>query len=508
MNSGQNFPEVRRAVTESLANGDLEEALEGLHRHLGTHPQDRASHLQAFALCERLYRFDAAVAHARQAWTLLPGDLEPMRGAAMLLFLNARYDASLAILREITPEDNTDVEALVLLADVAQRAGQPEAAGHYAAGALRRVPGHPRAVRILAHLERRAGNLEAARRRLEDRLGHDWQHPDRWRVMMELAAVLDAEGAVAAAFPMMSAAKQHLLHQQPPCGNQARQVRQRQEEIVRHLTPADYTRWQEQSAALAPCRLTVLAGHTRSGTTLLEQRLTAFPDAIGTDESGVFNREFAAPLFYHRPGSPSDALTEWESWDADALDAGRSTFLNLTEAVIGQPIGDRLLIEKDPLRTPDLPLFLRLFPESSILMPLRHPCDIALSVWMTLLPIGREGWAASSPAAALESVAHTLRCWSILKERLPQAWREVRYETFTAQPAEQTAALAHFLQLRQEVAAPPAGASGRGISTPSWTHAAGPVHSKSVNRWHRYAEYLAPLAKPHAVLFREFGYEV
>jgi len=73
------------------------------------------------------------------------------------------------------------------------------------------------------------------------------------------------------------------------------------------------------------------------------------------------------------------------------LQAGRSTFLELTEAVTGESIGPRLLIEKDPLRTPDLPLFLRLFPESSIFMPLRHPCDIALSVWMTLLPLGPEG---------------------------------------------------------------------------------------------------------------------
>ena len=92
------------------------------------------------------------------------------------------------------------------------------------------------------------------------------------------------------------------------------------------------------------------------------------------------------------------------------MQAGRSTFLELTEAVTGESIGPRLLIEKDPQRTPDLPLFLRLFPESSIFMPLRHPCDIALSVWMTLLPLGPEGWPASSLAAALESVAYTLRC--------------------------------------------------------------------------------------------------
>jgi hypothetical protein len=47
-----------------------------------------------------------------------------------------------------------------------------------------------------------------------------------------------------------------------------------------------------------------LAGHTRSGTTLLEQRLTAFPDAIGTDESGVFNREFARTCCMNTPALP------------------------------------------------------------------------------------------------------------------------------------------------------------------------------------------------------------
>lgn len=190
------------------------------------------------------------------------------------------------------------------------------------------------------------------------------------------------------------------------------------------------------------------------------------------------------------------------------MQAGRSTFLELTEAVTGESIGPRLLIEKDPQRTPDLPLFLRLFPESSIFMPLRHPCDIALSVWMTLLPLGPEGWPASSLAAALESVAYTLRCWKMLRSRLPQPWREVRYETFTSQPAEETTVLCQFLGLAETGASGSSTGSGRSISTPSYLHAAGPVHGKSVNRWHRYAEHLAPLAQPHAALFREFGCEV
>lgn len=79
---------------------------------------------------------------------------------------------------------------------------------------------------------------------------------------------------------------------------------QRQAAVIGQLATADYQRWQAQAASFPPARLTVLAGHTRSGTTLLEQRLTAFPDAIGTDESGVFNREFARTCCMNTPALP------------------------------------------------------------------------------------------------------------------------------------------------------------------------------------------------------------
>ena len=470
------FDSVRQTTRTALAVGEPEAAVENLEAHLQSHPGDRAAHLDARILCERLYRFDAALAHA-----LAPDDPAPIVQAAQMQFGRARFGEALALLRDVTPPASAPAAALVMAAEVAERAEQLDAALDFAHAALRRAPDQPRAVRLIAHIERRRGDLPAAQARLEARL-RAGSFPDRWRLLYELAAVRDRLGDCPGAFAAMDEAKRLLASAAAPFAEPARAVWQRQREIAEAVEAADYRRWAQDADELPPRRLVVLAGHPRSGTTMLEQRLAASPDAIGTDESGVFNREFAASLLYRAPGSAREALAEWRAWEPDELAAARDTFWQLTEAVLGEPIGPRLLIEKDPLRTPDLPLFVRLFPETKILLPLRHPCDVALSVWMTLVPLHREGWPASSLAAALESVAHTLTCWRLLRDRLPQAWREVRYENLTANPNRELADLRTFLAVPDSPATP-APPSPRGISTPSYLEAGGAVHSRSVGRW-------------------------
>lgn len=485
---------------------DPDASLVALQARLKRHPGDRQGHLEAFALCERLYRFDEAIAHARQAHALDPQNPKPLVLAAAMLFLLARHRESLELLQETLPASAGEADAFTLAAEVAERAGELEVGEAYALEALACQPGHARAVRILAHIERRQGNLARARSLLEERLAAG-DFPDRWRLLAELGPVLDQLGDSPAAFAALAESKRLLARLSPPQESAARRVFERQREVIAQLQRTDYLRWQDQAASLPSARITLLTGHPRSGTTLLEQKLTSCGSLIGTDESGVFNREFAATLFHHRSGSPAAAIGEWDSWDTDQLDAGRETFLALTEAVLGESVGDRMLLEKDPLRTPDLPLFLRLFPEAKILMPLRHPCDIALSVWMTLLPSGRESWPAASLAAALESVAHTFDCWRTLRDRLPQAWREVRYEKFTHAPDENLASLRQFLDL-QPAPARPDPIPSRGISTPSYLEAGGPVHTRSVGRWRRYADQLLPHARRYEDLFREFGYDL
>jgi tetratricopeptide (TPR) repeat protein len=482
---------------------DPEAALAAIELMLLSRPADFAARRHAQALCERLYRFDEALGHAREARELEPANPAPLVDAAAMMYRRARFGDAFALLREADPETGGP-EALIRTAEVAERADQFDSAIGYAHSALRLAPDHPRAVRLIAHVERRQGKLADALQRLEFALNAEL-HPDRWRLLYELAAVRDRLEDYHGAFAAMTEAKRLLDGTAETFADSAMRVWSRQQQVIQQTSAAEYRRWAEQAAPLTPRKIVVLAGHPRSGTTVLEQQLAASPDAIHTDESGVFNREFAAGLLHHAPGPVTSVLDDWRGWTTKELAAGRDTFWHLTEATLGESIGSRLLIEKDPLRTPDLPLFVRLFPESSILMPLRHPCDVALSVWMILLPLHRESWSASSLPAAFASVAHTLTCWRMLRERLPQSWREVRYEEFVANPQRELTELRGLLGLVSATRANEL--DTRGISTPSYLEAGNAVHSRSANRWRNYSEQLLPHASPYRDLFREFGYD-
>jgi tetratricopeptide (TPR) repeat protein len=483
---------------------DPEAALAALEECLSRNPADFAARLRIQTLCERLYRFDESLQHAREARKLEPANPTPLVNAAAMMYRRARFGEALALLREADP-DKGGPEALIRTAEVSERADQFDAALEYAHTALRLAADHPRAVRLIAHVERRQGRLADALCRLESAL-NTGAHPDRWRLLYELAAVRDRLDDFTGAFAAMTEAKRLLAGTARTFAEPAVRVWSRQQQVIQQTSAADYRRWAEQAAPLTKRRIVVLAGHPRSGTTVLEQQLATSPDAIHTDESGVFNREFATGLLHHASGPATLALDHWRGWTTEELAAGRDTFWHLTEATLGETVGSRLLIEKDPLRTLDLPLFIRLFPESSILMPLRHPCDIALSVWMTLVPLHRESWSASSLPAAFESVAHTLSCWRVLRERLSQSLREVRYEQFVANPQRELAELRSFLGLASTTQL--RDSNTRGISTPSYLEAGNAVHSRSANRWRNYSEQLLPHASPYRDLFREFGYEL
>src|SRR4029434_4153683 len=168
---------------------DPEAALAALEECLSRDPADFAARLRIQTLCERLYRFDESLQHAREARKLEPANPTPLVNAAAMMYRRARFGEALALLREADP-DKGGPEALIRTAEVAERADQFDAALEYAHTALHLAADHPRAVRLIAHVERRQGRLADALRRLESAL-NTGVHPDRWRLLYELAAVRD-----------------------------------------------------------------------------------------------------------------------------------------------------------------------------------------------------------------------------------------------------------------------------------------------------------------------------
>src|SRR5204862_4451118 len=104
-----------------------------------------------------------------------------------------------------------------------------------------------------------------------------------------------------------------------------------------------------------------------------------------SEETELFHHEAFLPL---TRGHPYDAamLSILESATTSALQMSRQNYFQMTERFLRQPIGDRLLIDKNPSLTFLIPMLIRILPEIKLLVALRDPPDVCLSCLMQPLP--------------------------------------------------------------------------------------------------------------------------
>jgi tetratricopeptide (TPR) repeat protein len=142
-------------------------------------------------------------------------------------------------------------------------------------------------------------------------------------------------------------------------------------------------------------------GFPRSGTTLLEQTLSAHPRIAAGDEL-PFIAEIAElmPRLLESPLAYPEALAElWMGDHREDLNNLRDHYLRKVAQLGIVPQGADWFTDKMPLNETHLGLIGLLFPESPLLHVTRHPLDVVLSVYSNLLTHGHYC------AYALESAA-------------------------------------------------------------------------------------------------------
>src|SRR5437588_8243207 len=122
-------------------------------------------------------------------------------------------------------------------------------------------------------------------------------------------------------------------------------------EATEKITEDVLRRWvaESEAAISQPCRLAVIVGHPRSGTTLLEQLLDSHPQVVSAEETPIF---FEAAMSLRR-ALPAEAgmLETFESASPTHLRKTRDWYLHAMQMFVGSPIGERLLVDKNPSLT-------------------------------------------------------------------------------------------------------------------------------------------------------------
>jgi tetratricopeptide (TPR) repeat protein len=249
-------------------------------------------------------------------------------------------------------------------------------------------------------------------------------------------------------------------------------------------------------------------GFPRSGTTLLEQTLTAHPRIAAGDELPIIN-EIAnlMPRMLDSPLAYPEALAElWMGDHREDLNNLRDHYLRKVAQLGIVPEGAAWFTDKMPLNETDMGLISLLFPESPMLHLTRHPLDVVLSVYSNLLTHGYYcayalETAASHYALVMDLVQH-------YRSELSLRYMPVRYEDIVD---DQEASIRRVLDFVGEEFDPGCLAfheNRRYARTASYAQVSEKLYDRSRYRYRNYLPHLKPIIPILEPVIERLGYSI
>jgi Tfp pilus assembly protein PilF len=465
-------------------------------------PLDPQSHLvMAMVLTEGLKPHDADWHYRRAA--ALRGTRDPVMLAnhALCLRMQGRFAEGRALYGE--SHAGAPHEAQILL----DWAKLEEAGAHFAEAtelldrAARLAPSHPGLRLSRAVLQARQGDPLAALGTLAD----DGAIPLEPEEMLQRGRLLDQLGLIDDAFAAFDKSRATARAAGKPQYDAAKATDLAAR--LREFFTAARLRTLPRAAPRTdrPQPLFIL-GFPRSGTTLVEQTLTATSSVAAGGElpllwevTSVMPRLLGSPLKY------PEALSElWMADRSEGLEVLRDHYLHRLPQ-FGVPRSAALVTDKMPLNEMHLGLIALLFPGAPLIHVIRHPLDVALSVYSNNLSHGFHC------ATSLESVARHYALVAELVEhyraQIDQRHIAVRYEDIVRNQEREVRRLAEFAGIPFAAAQLRFHENARATTTASYAQVKEPLYDRSVERWRRYRTHLAPAIPILRPIIERLGYD-
>jgi tetratricopeptide (TPR) repeat protein len=354
--------------------------------------------------------------------------------------------------------------------------------------------------------QKRLVDAEAAFHKAIERSG---QHVD-WacEAWAEVALMKDAQDEPAAALEAIEHCKRLQRSREAPYSAVSSKAMRILRELIDSVSGEDFSRWRDDLHDLTPRRVALLTGFPRSGTTLLEQVLDAHPDLVSSEERDFIGNELVRTFTQHRP---SKALAEvFNELTPSQIESHRHRYFRSMEYLLGEPICDRLHLDKNPAYNLTIPLVLRMFPESRLIVALRDPRDVVLSCYLRYLPLNAVSVEFLDVKRAAERYALDMWAWLKFRDAIDVPWTQIRYEDAVADLETQAHRALETLGLpwnpavldyRRRLG------EARQVTSPSYEAVAQPIYTRAVGRWKKYERALAPAMPILEPFLREFGYE-
>ncbi|HVU28482.1 MAG TPA: sulfotransferase [Verrucomicrobiae bacterium] len=501
---------IFEAVNESWKRCDFQTAIETMERASRLNPSNAGILLDLGRMYGLRHDYAAAERCFEKAIHIAPQKTEVLSAAGFQSRDFGNFVMAENYYLRAIQQKNVTPEIIVQLAKLYERLRRTKDAADMVEKALKLNNACPEALLTRARLERQAGHLNEAEQLIRSFLGKKnadtWVYAQAW---YELGGILDRQGRYDDAMSTFLEAKALLRPNASPLFDQLQLSRKHLKQMQNDISAEMLQRWFNSATHLQSFhRLTLLGGHPRSGTTLLEQVLDSHPDIVSVEETTIFHDDAYVPLQHSFP-SETAILSFLELAQTETLQQSRANYFRSVEKFLGNSIGERLLIDKNPSLTFLIPPLIRIFPEIKLLIALRDPRDVVLSCFMQSIQLGQVSSAYLSLENTINEYVAMMSLWQTIAPMVKGHYLEVRYEDMVDDLESVARKSLDFLGVawNARVLGFDEHARQKVVRSPTYADVTQPVYKRARGRWRNYQKYLEPYLEKLELFVKAFGYE-
>jgi len=487
---------------------DFEQCAEIMERASRLDPANSGILLDLGAVYGKTYDYAAAERCFERAIRVAPNKTEALRIAGLRCLNFNSYEMAERFFQRTIEQKDAPPDIFIQLAEIYERRNRFDDANQYVERALR-VDGNSGAAMLArARLERQRSRLSDAEqllRTIPSTAGKDVLVGKNY----ELGGILDRQKRYDEAMTAFLEAKALMQADAAPHAAELRVIRSRFHLLTASLTPEMLERWFDFGRELQPqYRLALLGGNPRSGTTLLEQVLDSHPEIVSAEETEVFHNSAYMPLVRSLPDN-APLVSVLESASKPALQRSREAYFRSVGLFHGNPVGSRLLIDKNPSLTFLIPALVRIFPEIKLIIALRDPRDVCLSCFMQPLAAGQVSTAYLTLGDTVEEYVALMSTWLTIRPLIKNSHLEVKYEDMVENLEGVARRTLDFLGVPWDASVLRFDEHARTklVRSPTYADVTKPVYKTAVARWRNYEKYLQPHLEKLAPFVKAFGYD-
>jgi thioredoxin-like negative regulator of GroEL len=508
---GSDFPELSRARYLWQANR-FDESLTLFEEVVKRHPTSLVALIDAARAFGRRHEIKKAEAWLDQATQLAGSDLRVLHLVAQSYRMIFRPIKAKNIFAQICQQTEQIPDALLELAILHERNHELNEAADALNRLLARHSDYQAARLIQARVFRRWGDFELASKLLiQITQAPSSSYSLIAEAWAELAMLADESGEFDEAMRLIDKCKSiQLAHE----GNNL-QISNTWldcfDAIEREFTSGHVTQWKAQGSNIVKkppsIDIALLTGFPRTGTTLLEQVLSAHPQISNFEELELFARDIF-PRLWHGKDAEKPSLEIMHSMTEDQVLAIRNDYLRGCAEYSDLPLESKTYLDKNPTLTLLAPAFVRLFPHVKILFAVRDPRDVILSCYLRYLPINNYSVWFFTLERTAQRLIHDLEFWCRFRENIPQQYLEVRYEDTVVDLRAQAQRCLDFLgrAWHEDVLRFQQPRSDNLVRSPSYVAVSQPVTQSRMARWRNYERHLEPVLESLEPILSKWGY--